>query len=868
MNPITIDLQNFIVNTENESIQKEGNKFDLGRKIIEKLAEIMKDRDKVSVPVFDFHTKVDTLKIDKNEKKQIYQLLAKTILGSICSTGDRAKVDAFITQEFQSPNKAGDIAKELSDACKILALIPPKFHNAETIKACANLFKDIMEDEEEIFEYIKELPKQDLLDVIKKAQKLFNENDTAHGRVAILKAVGAITEGQREDVIEHATLLFKKNYSGSDRLEILQAVAAIPEGQRKNVIELATPLFGKSPDIQARILATLAVIPEGQRVSVIQQATALFPKSRDYGFGRVFILEAVAAIPEGQRKNVIEHAISLFQEDDRGFIRATILEAVCAIPEEQREIVMKNVTPLIKEGNIEFGVAETLTAYPLIPGIEHNKDILIMLNDLGKKLTGDQKQEFLECLKIFAPQNRISVLKMILKDSIALNDKISSKILPDENIKKDTYKYLSDFLNSDIHIEDHLVMANKVIEFANALNLYEEDPLFQKAIEINANASPDALKNRKNPYRLFHDLKIILEQEPLLPPFPKFLIDSKEMALNIKTLRERAAPKIVTFGELPKVTPDCLEKIFEGLENRLQGFSSEKRQEIEKAIEDNYARSLQYLKEKMTLDAQVVSSYLRLKESPHTPVMNNVVYLYCIVKMLLDQDTTPAKIPPFLSPQEEKLLGLATSFENCPTGQRGGIDGYYATYLPDKYKQIKAEETSLGIVNRVIDESIQKALNDIISSDELFTALSGKIKSDQRVHQDLYIKNRYYKQIGLAHSLTFDPYSFVLEDALLDKKTEEVLDAIFSRLTLKQLTHQVKSSIDTAMENKSIKDNNLTAYFETIIPTTEKQTPLWQRTYLQFKSEDDETDDYYVCTGITEKGALEMLHFLGYIVSQ
>lgn len=431
-------------------------------------------------------------------------------------------------------------------------------------------------------------------------------------------------------------------------------------------------------------------------------------------------------------------------------------------------------------------------------------------------------KEFVDNDLIFIPPElRLSVFLDLDKNREWLKGDILSKVMDaNKDLKSKIHGYLQNELERVISDQVKAAdLADRVIENEELLGLHHEHPLFQRAIEIKA-ITEIADTDRKNPYRLYQELKKASEEDfipvtapavnkqftlqfttPSGEPFSTEQLES--LSLNINALREKAVEKKgFTFGDLPQgVAPDSLNKLFESLNERLDHLTPKKREQAEQYIQENYNCSRQELEDNI-LEKPLIPGLLSLKGAPGDPIENSAVYLYATMKAILDSSTEVGKDSP-LSPQETLLLSFSGAIRECSTGQRDGITGFY-NLLPVNYR-LTGRAVELGykdIVNNLMEKSVQKVLGDVFLGDDLSRTLVGKADIEQAAHQTLYLQNRYSRQVGFQHRINFDPYTGVLYDEIIDAKPADALKLFFTLCTPDKVINQCKIDIAQAIESE------------------------------------------------------------------
>jgi predicted DNA-binding ArsR family transcriptional regulator len=358
-----------------------------------------------------------------------------------------------------------------------------------------------------------------------------------------------------------------------------------------------------------------------------------------------------------------------------------------------------------------------------------------------------------------------------------------------------------------------------IVTHQAAFYLHDEHPLLQKAIEAYCITSSG--EDPKNPYMIYAGLQDVIGEDTLIEDFEGF--------------RKRASKKKYTFADIPDhIVP--LQELFASIEQR--GVD-------EKEVEELCCgASLQDVKENMLGEGKLIATILMQQGKKDDPLTVTAMYLYLILKSISDADDTRDKN--CLSARENQLLKFASMIKECSTGQKDAIEQYYINTIG-----MDAISSSQNKIEETIDQSIQIALKKALASDDLLTDLIGKTPKQQS-HQTLFLQNRYHRQIGLIHSLTFDRHTGVIDDDLIQKDPNEAIEKIKQYLHIQEITKQVLDQALKSSQGLRITYAEFIAYFE-------KEFNL--SNYEQYIEFDEEMNPI----GITPFAVEKMLKKLEYI---
>lgn len=718
----------------------------------------------------------------------------------------------------------------------------------------------------EVLRLLLNVPEEQMDSFFANAIPLIRKTKYAHPK--LLKAILDIPKERREDVIATAAPFMARTLFARMYADVLKIVHAIPPERREEVVSKAV-LFMKGilesqeHDNRNRILEAIANIPADDMEDVLSSALPLM-KGVMYVEARVAIIKAISSIPKEERANVMSNAAPLLMNVDKNKY-GDLLTAVAQFPRQERPTILKQLTPLLVDiNNLEIR-ALIIIAYSDFPQ-EERASLIPQLEVFFKLVKDDVKRiKYLKVLLLIAPSKRDIAIKIYL-DNPDFEEKTLFQICnSNEEIKIVSHEYLLKLLDETISDpRKAFALATRIFNSEEDLMLHQEHPLIQKSIEVLALADPDALKNRKNPYKLYRDLKKLLETEKLLPYIPqKTSVNRKNLAINLESLRKRSARKAFTIGDLPKgVTSDTFDKLYSKLEQRLRELPLQKRAEAERYISNSFVKEVSGIKEGF-MGKPLIRGLLNVRGVPSQPIESTLYYLYVLMKAILDADDVLGKFP--ISPQEELLLRISYSINECPTGQRDGIANYY-NRLGIEYRSGKDKEALWGPEEKVahlVDHSVQKQLNDVFSGDELLKEITKFERMNLTPHQVFYLKNRLHLQVGLIHRLIFDAHSGTILDELLDADLETLMIAFFKICTVEKMMVQLKRDIAESLASKGIAYLDLLYSMEPQILKELNLKKLDPENYPKYIEFDD--DDKPL--GITDEGARILLTTIGYINS-
>ena len=690
----------------------------------------------------------------------------------------------------------------------------------------------------------------------------------------IMKVLHSISEDEFEEIISLIKILFHDSPLLKSALKkILNFLMKIKKKKRKAFVECALVLCEKLATIDFTynfflpFLKYLHGIPH-EKLESITKATKKYIKFFDK-HDRTQIIQALLGIESNNKREIVGKCFKYLLQP--GTVQVTnvqqTIEILCQIPDDMQLSAAQFVRNFADTHELTLSpVLLAQLAHFVAPIDEKTRQAdMQLLVPLFKTYPNSQKlHKFFELTKLLPPVIRIKALALVDVDvNIQLDNEdpydFIANCLENQDLvsQVDLHGYLFDALERNItNQQEALFYANNILIFIEELFLPEFHPLFQRAIQVVSIASNSS--HRQNPYRLYNDLKTQLENEKLVEQSEFYSIPCRvageTITVYVDGIREHTSKKWgYTFSDLPiDLSPDIFDTLFASLDERIAALSESKKRETEAYIEENFHTSLTSLKANI-LSKPLLKNFLRLKGKPDQPIEQVHYYLYCILKVLHSYDREVKK-EQILSDQEAFLLSIATQLHLCSIGQRDGISLIYNNLISrnELSSQVASEDDFEIQLKGRLHEMAQSELNNILTSDTLLTLLLGSKKPvSERAHQTLYLKNRFFKQLGLKHTLTFDPHSRVIQPDLLQVTPQRALHRIFNQLDLKRLVTMTQNHIQELLEKAEKKKevyNKLYELFERI----ENKPKDWQNDFLNF-------NEAFEFQGITQKGALRLL---------
>ena len=693
----------------------------------------------------------------------------------------------------------------------------------------------------ELFEVAEKMDPTQREDVIRKSLPLLRRVANKEGQISILKAVLKISEEERESLVCSVMLFLQEDLDEKTSYEYLfQALYEIPEGERADVIQKTLLLIhnkrnqswdwslGKQGWIP--LLKTIYRISLEQREDVTFQANILLQtlslrkmkkESKWQEEGWTDILIDLEGIPQSQRGNLILSVDSLLQsfsftkkmnaeESDWKWI-VSILERLRVIPEQQRDEVIKSAKSLVKV--LEFvwqkergdawnwdnnGMDSLLEAIYMAPSGQRERLACQVIRLFKTEIRGREDwnglsvlmARLLYFLSAIDPKRQESIASCLTQDINLLHGKnIYFAILQKQ---PDLWVASHDHLLSlfDAGLLDPVRMrkwALFILEKQALLSIPDEHPLIVKSLELLDVTEFEGGTTVVNPYKIYHSLAL---QEPFWQgSMPSFTLGTFHIEVNLNSLRKQAQNKELFLEDLPRgIASSAFHSLFTHLDEHLQAQPL-----LIQKIEETYGMGIKELKQNL-LQGELLIGLLHKPEVPKASISKETYYMYAILKFILSQDAAYVSVEQ-LSSQEKFLLNFASVVTSCKIGQLDGI-AYYYNDLPLQYRTFeKAKTTTEQTLKGLIEASMQSTLQKMFYSEDLIRSLAEQEQVGEQSHQSLYLKNRLHKQVGLKHSLVFDPHAGLIHPTILGSSLDRLMKGFFSFCSPHKFISQLQEDV-------------------------------------------------------------------------
>jgi hypothetical protein len=626
-----------------------------------------------------------------------------------------------------------------------------------------------------------------------------------------------------QDVLPH----LNTKLEWKDKLQLLLEISKL----RTSPIQGILPFLNTSMNDYAieRIVGQFLEVPEEQRSSLVQDT--LLPLTPDITakndwMGLVQLLKSAMSVPQSSRSILVRDLIPIIHKDMSWESITYLFRALHKIPEEERSGIIQDATPLLSSV-FDHEKAECLATMHCIPKEQRNAFI-------------QQAQELLPVISSKTYKNPSFIL-YLLPESLRTKEKLQAYDLKKPEYRNALIASIEQKLRDEKSPEQLLLrMAHFVTRNDEHLGLNETHPLFEQAVEL---ISANSIVGEKNPFSLYRKLQV-LAQEPTQFTPPEYEITGKKTALRLQHLQEVSEAFRISREELPQdATEEAWSALVNGLKNKVEADEAIKNKIPELYMETtwdeiwNNSLSDSYFSGLLKSSKEKVS----IVEAQFRALLHNI--------LTKEKEVKPGEV---FSEQEHLLIMQAITIQKCSTGKSHGIAVVY-NRLPSEYKYqakdlsgsiTEADESKLR-AKEFIADLVQTLLSNQFT-DSLVLALIGiQEEVKEPSHQILYLKNLIGKTVGLVHDVTFDKYTGVLYEKLVEKSRDDVLKMFFDRFTPHVLVKELVKEINSDSHKKTLVREFLTS-----------DPVIMEESY-------DYDDD--LTPILNERGALNLLQQTGYL---
>lgn len=685
---------------------------------------------------------------------------------------------------------------------------------------------------EQIHKAFDDLPEEDENELVLASKMILDNFKSPLERVRCLKVLQVyIPEGQRIGLVQKFSFLLQTVTSATKLAEVLPMISkATPDKQ--GALETLLMLLSSDEDdgtLLEKGLLCVDQLPDSVSVELLDNISNCL-----HGIGEenllpvIQIVNHVASLPADKRVDVVAAAMTHINPRMDPVERRLIMSALCDLEGDLNEVDHHELKELVERkkliieffGSLENTVEkqEIMEEIQRIP--EEQRDLLFskispLMPQIG---SAAQFKELIKGLKMVAPRLwEVAVSRLDVND-IHFNwiTVVNAAFRDDINARNDTKDYLVQLLRTETNREvalgiARLIQANQVL-FGVAQN--EQDELYMLLLSL----IPPEVGHFVGPHDLYNNL-LIWDRTIETPPveIPEKRISGIKVRLNQPHFEKAAREtKKLTFGDLqPPMTKSKLDQLFQNFDKRMARLGLTERNKawvdgVSNCLVVGYGGDLRdrpspaaveqaYNSTRNTfLGSAYISDTLNLRgENESRIVPTGYLHMHAVLKYIMDcsTDINPAT---GLSEQEETMLRMISSIQNCSTGKSEGFAAFYM--------QLPSEAQIHGIAGATTKEEkavvylhsiLQSILGDYLTHlGPMAKELIGRDSDGQFVHTSKYLKNLIAKRVGLDWSISFDAYPGCIDGTLKNRSLDDVLRIFYNHFTPSVLVEKVLRKIN------------------------------------------------------------------------
>lgn len=548
---------------------------------------------------------------------------------------------------------------------------------------------------------------------------------------------------------------------------------------------------------QARFLKAMGNFSIKQRAIAVESMEFLRTKNC-LGFfsmsdhAKVRLLETLEKTTKEECTDLFNYAKSLDIQNMSHMNQIRLLNSLQKLDKEERLDVVTQINFLYADGIInENDIPAILPFIAIIPKEERTRFTRNLKPFIPSMQTSPRPNYFLLFTHFYLLPNYLRSQKQLWLVGV-------DQMMQRAEYKATLLTSLEQKLSSTSSTPSMLfTLAYFTYKMMDKLQLHQEHPVVQRAFEI---ISLNSLPGIKNPFSLYKKLKELrLQPIDFLPQ--KQLLEGMLLSINMNRLQTMTSEVTIAKEDLPlNATLTAWNRLRSNLKAKI-----DQNRTLKAALKSHYSitwneiwiQSLEdsYLSSLLDLPGKRVS----LVEAKFKAVLSNI----------LEKGTSPRKGLPFTE-QEEVLIKAAMIIKNCPGGKQEGIDLIYGQLDPKYQYQIKLPESSEedGKKNKAfqfINTVVKKFISDKFRGENplLMQEIIGLQEIEQGPHQTIHVKNLISHFIGLDHEITFDRYTGVLYDSLINKTREEILTILFTHVTPETIAKELVRTVNSHLHENS-----------------------------------------------------------------
>ncbi|CCB91152.1 putative uncharacterized protein [Waddlia chondrophila 2032/99] len=682
---------------------------------------------------------------------------------------------------------------------------------------------------------LESIPVEEEEELLNAASIIFKNFKTALERINCLQVIrNHISIGKRADAIAYHQKVLSTITSPTILADVLPLIQEQTKENLRAVEELVLLLSNPEDDgtVLLKCLRCIEGVSDDVSISLLENIYKCLDGLAGENLKPVLqILHHISGLTVERRTDVVAVALTHIRSSMHPTERRLIMSALCDL-NDPAEVNKDELPDLIKTKKIImefFGkISNALDKQEMMKEIqripENQRESLFSTISpvLPQVASVGQFKELITGIKMIAPQHRNSVIASL---SGKLSDPfdwltIVRQALQDTQIKADSKQYLIELLRVETDQEIALDIANKIWDNRNVFGVVDGDDgdeLFILLLGI----VPIADGHARSPYTLYGRL-LKMDKEISTPEVLKPTRDLQGVRVKMnqphfeKMVRET---KRVTFEELDSsVTFEFLEKLFSSFETRLSRLSSEERNKVWTSgvancvvvngaiTAGNVKNAYELLRHTFMGTGGYVNQILKIKGADHQVVPTGYLHVYAVIKYVA-ACSIEIQSGSGLSSQEETLLRMLSSIQNCATGKSEGFAAFY-NQLPHEYRKFGAAAASTPAekAKAYLGDVVQKVIGsylDHTSINRMAKELIGASDDGQYVHTSKYLKNLIAKRVGMPWDISFDAYPGCINDTLFNRPLQDVLKIFYKHVTPEDFVNKVyKEMLEEIVPNR------------------------------------------------------------------
>ncbi len=687
---------------------------------------------------------------------------------------------------------------------------------------------------QQVHQALLTIPADEEEEVVEASETIAQNFPSAPDRAKCLQAVQVnLPKGERVRLMETNAALLSTISSSFLLPECLVKVQSLTDAKRASVTPFVERLRSSEDDgtILKLTLDCVADVPDEISEQLLGNiGRCLHGLEGENLLPVVQILRHISTLSVADRINVVAAALTHIRSTMHPIERRLILSALCSLEgdlttvdaDQLKELVRLNklMSQFISKLGNTANKQQIMAEIQKIPEDQRPSILSAISPVLSRVTTAGEFKELVCGVKMIAPDYRKAAIEKwnqgraprfswltIVRSAFA--DNVPAQIA--------TKEYLYQLLRTETDQEVALDIARRIWDNLRTFGINEaaDDEFFTLLMGI----VPIAHNNLDSPYVLY---RVLMQQDRQVKT-PEVAMRSQKVAgLTVKMNQPHFEKMIreskrLTFGELdPPINLDTITQLFTDLESRLDRLSGAEQnyaythgvsdcQVIDDYFDNRRRPSLEtakrnyYLMKRTFLGSSYIRDTLNLRGGATQAVPTGYLHIYAVIKYIMESSKEIQR-DSGLTAQEETLLRMVTSIQNCSTGKSEGFAAFYSQ-LPAEYRSHAMTEASTNEekCKAYLGTVIEGVLSEYLSHNNLGPMAQELIGSDrdgQFVHTSKYLKNLIGKRVGMPWDVSFDAYTGCINRTLKGRSLEDVLRIFYKHFTPEEFARRVLLKIN------------------------------------------------------------------------